>query len=83
MNFEAALKLLKAFSACNPRIFKEFAGFPEESRREVEKGYVLFVDFHAAKKDYFCALEAFAKTNDLCVTPYREVYMVSGPTKKL
>jgi hypothetical protein len=83
LNFEAALKLLRAFSACNPRIFKEFAGFPNESSREVEKGYVLFVDIDTAKKDCFCELEAFAKTNDLYITPYREVYMVSGPTKNL
>ena len=83
LNFEAALRFLRAFSACNPRIFKEFAGFPNESSREAEKGYVLFVDIDAGKKDCFCELEAFAKTNDLCITPYREIYMVSGPTKNL
>jgi hypothetical protein len=82
MDFEAALAFLKAFSAFNPRIYKEFPGFPEENCREVERGYVLFVDPSAAKKDSFCALEGYAKTKNLHITPYREVLMISGPTKK-
>ncbi len=82
MDFEAAMNLLKAFSVCQPRIYKEFSGFPEDSCQENEKGYVLFVDPILAKKKCFCELKDFAETNNLSITPYREVLMVSGPTKK-
>jgi hypothetical protein len=44
MDFEAALAFLKAFPSFNPRIYKEFLGFPEDKCREAERGYVLFVD---------------------------------------
>ncbi len=83
MDFEEALKFLKAFSACNPRVYKEFAGFPEDNCREAEKGYVLFVDPSAAKKDSFCKLKDLAENNNLYITPFREVLMISGPAKKL
>jgi hypothetical protein len=83
MNFEAAMKLLKAFSLCHPRIYKEFSGFPEDSCQETEKGYVLFVDSSLAKKNCFCELKNFAENNNLSITPYREVLMVSGPAKSL
>jgi hypothetical protein len=82
MDFDGALKLLKAFSACNPRVYREFSGFPDDACREVDKGYVLFVDCNAAKKDCFCDLADFAKSNNLYITPYREVLMISGPAKK-
>ncbi|HEX7482258.1 MAG TPA: hypothetical protein VF350_02175 [Candidatus Bathyarchaeia archaeon] len=83
MDFEAAMKLLKAFSVCRPRIYKEFSGFPEGSCQEVvEKGYVLFVDPILAKKNCFCELKDFAETNNLSITPYREALMVSGPIRK-
>jgi len=82
MDFENAMKLLKAFSACNPRIYKEFSGFPEYTCQETKKGYVLFVDPILAKKNCFCELKNFAETNNLSITPYREALMVSGPEKK-
>jgi hypothetical protein len=83
MDFEEALKFLRAFSACNPKIYKEFAGFPEENTREAEDGYVLFVDPCNSKNDLFCKLKDFAETNNLDITTYREVFMVSGSNKKL
>jgi hypothetical protein len=83
MDFEAAVNLLKTFSACQPRIYKEFSGFPEDSCQEAEKGYVLFVDSSFAKKTSFCKLKSFAETNNLIVTPYRKYLMVSGRQKKL
>ena len=83
VDFEEALKFLKAFSACNPRIYKEFAGFPEDRCGEAEKGYVLFVDPSDAKKDCFCELRNFAENNNLDITPYREALMISGSAKKL
>ena len=83
MDFEAALNFIKTFSACNPRIYKEFAGFPEENSIEFKRGYVLFVDPSAVKKDCFCELEDFARSKNLYITPYREVLMISGPTWKL
>jgi len=82
MDFEAAVNLLKAFSACQPRIYKEFSGFPEDNCKESEKGYVLFVDPSLAKKTCFCELKSFAETNDLSIIPYRKYLMVSGQQKK-
>jgi hypothetical protein len=82
MNFEAAMQLLKAFSACNPRIYKEFSGFPEDKCQESEKGYVLFVDPILTNKNSSCELKDFAETHNLSVTPYREVLMVSGQLSK-
>jgi hypothetical protein len=81
MNFEEAMNFLKAFSRCNPRIYKEFSGFPECTSQETEKGYVLFVDPFLAKKNCYCDLKNFAETNNLIITPYREALMVSGPEK--
>jgi hypothetical protein len=82
MDFEAAVNLLKAFSDCQPRIYKEFSGFPEDNCQEAEKGYVLFVDPYLAKKTSFCKLKSFAETNNLSITPYRKYLMVSGRQKK-
>jgi len=81
MNFEDTLKLLKAFSACNPRIYKEFAGFPDCRSREAENGYVLFVDA-SLKKPYYFELKDFAQKNNLSVKPYGKFLMVSGSASK-
>ena len=83
MDFEAALNFIKTFSVCNPRIYKEFAGFPDDNCGELKRGYVLFVDPSAVMKDCFCELEDFARSKNLYITPYREVLMISGPTRKL
>jgi hypothetical protein len=81
MNFEAALNFLKAFSACNPRIYKEFAGFPDSSGQEAESGYVFF--FHASlNKSHYFALKDFAQKNSLSIRPYGKFLMVSGSASK-
>jgi hypothetical protein len=82
MDFQAALKLLKAFSKCHPRIYKQFAGFPDEGSHESQSGYVVFVDTSLAKKTCDCKLEDFAETNGLSITPYGKSLMVSGPVNK-
>jgi len=81
MDFEAALKLLKAFSACNPRIYKEFSGFPDSRSRETESGYLLFVAASLEKPCYF-ELKDFAQKNNLNIKPYGKFLMVSGSASK-
>jgi hypothetical protein len=77
MDFNAAVNFLKAFSACHPRIYKEFSGFPEDNCKESEKGYVLFVDPTLTKETCFCELKNFAETNNLTITPFRKYLMLS------
>jgi hypothetical protein len=43
MDFKVALSLLKAFSACKPRIYRQFAGFPDPGSQEAEGEYVLLL----------------------------------------
>jgi hypothetical protein len=77
LDFDAALKLLRAFSACHPRIYKQFSGFPEADSHEAESGYVLFVDASLAMKTCYCALRDFAEEHNLSITPYGKSLMVS------
>jgi hypothetical protein len=79
MDFEAALSLLKAFSACRPRIYKEFSGFPDCTSQEAGKGYVLFVEASLANKQCCRNLRDFAEEHNLSVTPYGQFLMLSGP----
>ena len=81
MNFGAALTFLKAFSACNPRIYKEFAGFPDFCSQEAESGYVFFFDASLKESDYF-ALKDFAQKNNLSISHYGNFLMVSGSKSK-
>jgi len=78
MDFNAAVNFLKTFSACQPRIYKEFSGFPEDNCKESEKGYILFVDPALSNETSFCELKNFAETNNLTITPFRKYLMVSG-----
>jgi len=78
MDFKAALELLKAFSACNLRIYKQFAGFPASSSQESEDKYVVFVDDSVAKKTCYCGLKDFAKAHNFRITPYGQYLMVSS-----
>jgi hypothetical protein len=82
MDFEAAMKLLRAFSAYNPRIYKEFSGFPDCRSQESERGYVLFVD-PSPKKPVNTELKDFGQKNNLNIVPYGKFLMVSGSAKKL
>jgi len=78
MDFEAALELLKTFSACNLRIYKQFAGFPVSSSQESEGKYVVFVNASLAKEPCYCGLRDFANEHNFCITPYGQYLMVSG-----
>ena len=78
MDFEAAMKLLKAYSACNLRIFKQFAGFPVSSSRESEGEYVVFVKASLAKDSCYSGLRDFANVHNFCIEPYGEYLMVSS-----
>ena len=79
MDFKAALSFLKAFSACNPRIYRQFAGFPDPSSQEAEGGYVLFIEASLAEKTCFRELKNFAEKHNLNITPYGQCLMVSDP----
>jgi hypothetical protein len=78
MDFEAALKLLKAFSACNLRIYKQFAGFPESGSQESDGKYVVFIKASLAKEPCYCELRDFAESHNLNITPFEQYLMVSG-----
>ena len=82
MDFEAAMKLLRTFSAYNPRIYKEFSGFPDCRSQENERGYVLFVDA-SPKKPVHIELEDFGHKNNLNIVPYGKFLMVSSSAKKI
>jgi hypothetical protein len=82
MDFEAAMKLLRAFSAYNPRIYKEFSGFPDCRSQENERGYVLFVD-SSPKKPVLIELKDFRQKNNLNIVPFGKFLMVSSSTKKI
>ncbi len=78
LDFAEALKLIKTFSACHPRIYKEFSGFPQSEILESERGYVLFVEASLSKDPCYCKLRDFAEANDLSMTPFGKYMMVSG-----
>ena len=78
LDFEEALKLVKAFSACHLRIYEEFPGFPKSEILESERGYVLFVEACLVKGPCYCKLRDFAEANDLSITPFGKYMMVSG-----
>jgi hypothetical protein len=80
MDFEAAMKLLRAFSAYNPRIYKEFSGFPDCRCHETERGYVLFVD-HSPKKPVHADLKDYGQKNTLNIMPYGKFLMVYSSEK--
>jgi hypothetical protein len=82
MDFEAAIKLLRAFSAYNPRIYKEFSGFPDCRSQESERGYVLFVD-PSPTKPVHAELQDFGQKNNINIVPYGKFLMVSSSEKKL
>jgi hypothetical protein len=78
MDFKVAMKLLKAFSACHPRIYKQFAGFPDARSYDSQGEYVVFIDACLTKKSCICRLEDFAETNNLSIKPYGKSLMVTG-----
>jgi hypothetical protein len=82
MEFQAALKMMRAFSACNPRVYKQFAGFPETSTHESQSGYVLFIDSSIRDKPCYCELKDFARTHNLEVKAYGKNLMVSSSKNK-
>ena len=78
MDFLDALGILKAFSECNLRIYKQFAGFPYSGSEEAQNDYVLFFDPAAEKEECQRQLEDFAAKNNLSVKPYKANLMISG-----
>jgi hypothetical protein len=78
MDFQLALALLKAFSAYNPKIYKQFAGFPDTGNQESEGGYVAFVDSDASMQSFFSKLEDFARANGLKIVPIGKSLMVTS-----
>jgi hypothetical protein len=82
MDFETALRLLRAFSACHLRIVKEFSGFPGSGNKESQGGYVVFSDISLANESCYRELENFAEKHDLSITPFGDYLMFSGSGKK-
>ena len=82
MDFKLALSLLKDFSACHPRIYKQFAGFPDSISIESESGYVLFVDTALAKGTCYLELEDVVEKNNLSIEAYRNSLLISDPRNK-
>jgi hypothetical protein len=79
MDFSSALKLLKAFSACRLRIFREFSGFPEDSSQQSGSGYVVFADNSIFQENYYIQLIEYAQERNLNLVPYGQYLLVSGP----
>ena len=71
MDFEAAMKVSKAFSEFNPRIFKQFSGFPLFFSLEAESGYVVFVDASVANDSRFGELKDFVVAAHLTIASFR------------
>ena len=78
MDYQIALKLLKAFPACRLRIFRKFPGFPENGTQQSEGDYVVFVDSSVSGKPCYCDLKDYAEACDLSITPFGHYLMVSG-----
>jgi hypothetical protein len=77
MDLLAALKLLKAFPACNLRIFKQFSGFPDPFSQESESGYVVFADSSLVDEACYCEFRDYASTCGLTITPFGQHLMIS------
>jgi hypothetical protein len=82
MDFKLALSLLKDFSACHPRIYKQFAGFPDSLSIDSESGYVLFVDTALAKRTCYLELIDVIEKNNLSIESYRNSLLISDPRNK-
>jgi hypothetical protein len=82
MDFKVALSVVKAFPDCNPRVYKQFAGFPENSIQESSSGYVLFVDSSQDKNQSCCELRDFAEEHNMSITSFGNYLMISGKTNK-
>jgi len=82
MDFKLALSLLKDFSACHPRIFKQFSGFPDCISIDSESGYVLFVDIDLAKRNCYLELKDVVEKNNLSIESYRNSLLISDPRNK-
>jgi hypothetical protein len=78
MDLLAALNLVKAFPACNLRIFKQFSGFPNSFSKEAESGYVVFADPSLVNEPGYCALKDYAEACNLNITPFGQYLMISG-----
>jgi hypothetical protein len=78
MDLLAALKLVKAFPACNLRIFKQFSGFPDSFSQDAESGYVVFADPSLVNEPCYCEFRDYASACDLTVTPFGQHLMISG-----
>ncbi len=78
MDFNVALKILSAFSACRLRLYKEFSGFPEAGSKEGESGYVVFADASLVNTQCYCKIIDFAESNNLTISPFGHYLMFSG-----
>jgi hypothetical protein len=82
MDFETALRFLRAFSACHLRLVRGFSGFPYPYSHGNEGGYVVFSDVSLANESCYRELENFAEKHDLSITPFGDYLMFSGSDKK-
>jgi hypothetical protein len=82
MDFEAAMRFLKAFSGCHLRLVKEFSGFPGSNSRESAGEYVIFSDASLANESCYLELENFAQAHGLVITPFGEYLMFSSSNSK-
>ena len=76
MNLDAALKLLRDFSSCNLRIFRQFSGFPTSDSQESGGRYVVFVDARFADDPSFCELKNYLQASNLSITRFGTHLMV-------
>jgi hypothetical protein len=82
MDFETSLRFLRAFSACNLRVVKQFSGFPNSGSREDKGGYVVFSDITLRNEQCYRELKNFADAHGLSVTPFGQYLMFFGSDKK-
>jgi hypothetical protein len=82
MDFQTALRLLSAFSACHLRLVKQFSGFPDSYSREGEGGYVVFSDVSLRNESCYRELKTFAEVHGVSITPYGQYLMFFGSDKK-
>ncbi len=76
MEIATALKLLRDFSKCHPRIFRQFSGFPTSCGNE--GGYVVFVDMAILNEPCYNSLKDFVEESNLCLSSFENYLMVSG-----
>ena len=78
MDFNEALKLLKAVSAGRLRIFKQFSVFPENSSQQGLGRYVVFVDASIVKEPCHRELRDYTQACNLSIAPFGQYLIVSG-----